>query len=174
MASRRRWCRCAGTARRRPSSWPARDAACFRAHGDEVTRLVFAEPVGVRHDERRGRPIAARRCRWRSPSRRARSGDRRRRGRAPAVAVPAWIMPRTTSPLRFSAARSTGGGAPSSRPQMSRRNIDWPSQPVVSPTMRMASPSRLKASVADLVKSSSNPTPPIDGVGRIARPLVSL
>jgi hypothetical protein len=38
-----------------------------------------------------------------------------------AVAVPAWIMPRTTSPLRFSAARSTGGGAPSSRPQISRR-----------------------------------------------------
>ncbi len=32
----------------------------------------------------------------------------------------------------------------------------------------------LKASVADLVKSSSRPTPPIEGVGRMPRPLVSL
>ena len=40
---------------------------------------------------------------------------------------------------------------------------------MVSPTSRIASPARLKASVADLVKSSSRPTPPIEGVGRIAR-----
>jgi hypothetical protein len=33
----------------------------------------------------------------------------------------------------------------------------------------MASFSRLKASVADLVKSSISPTPPMVGVGRIAR-----
>src|SRR5712672_1166541 len=38
-----------------------------------------------------------------------------------AVATPSAISARTKSPLRFSVARSTGGGAPSSRPQMSRR-----------------------------------------------------
>jgi len=38
----------------------------------------------------------------------------------------------------------------------------------------IASPLPLNAIVADLVKSSSTPTPPIDGVGRIARPWVSL
>ena len=35
-------------------------------------------------------------------------------------------------------------------------------------------PSRLKASVADLVKSSMRPTPPMVGVGRMPWPLVSL
>ena len=45
---------------------------------------------------------------------------------------------------------------------------------LVSPTSRIAWPSALNASVIDLVKSSSRPTPPIVGVGRIARPLVSL
>jgi hypothetical protein len=33
------------------------------------------------------------------------------------------------SPFRRSAARSTGGGAPSSRPAISRSQRDWPSQP---------------------------------------------
>ena len=34
-----------------------------------------------------------------------------------AAASPAWIRPRTKSPARRSSARSTGGGAPSSRPE---------------------------------------------------------
>ncbi len=64
----------------------------------------------------------------------------------------------------------TGGGAPSSRPASSRKYIDWPSQPCESPSSSMASPSALNASEAALVKSSITPTPPIEGVGRIALP----
>ena len=56
--------------------------------------------------------------------------------------VPARIWARTKSPLARSAARSTGGGAPSSRPAISRSQSDWPSQPLVAPISTTSSHGR--------------------------------
>ena len=90
---------------------------------------------------------------------------RTRRGRR--ARVPSRIWLRTKSPLRRSAARSTGGGAPSSRPAISRSQSDWPSQPLVAPISTMSSQGGSARPTA-CAASSSTPRPPIAGVGRIA------
>ena len=47
-----------------------------------------------------------------------------------------------TRPFRRSAARSTGGASPSSRPKTSARRADWPRWPGVAPISSARSPSR--------------------------------
>jgi phosphoribosylformylglycinamidine synthase II len=60
------------------------------------------------------------------------------------------------------------------RPQISRRYMDCPSQDGISPSRKITSPAALNPRLIDFVKSLSRPTPPMVGVGKIARPLVSL
>ena len=89
-----------------------------RAHGDHITRLILAEPERMRGERRPSSSapmpdaIAISASATSSPP-----SDTS----CTAVATPSAINARTKSPLRRSAARSTGGGAPSSRSQMSRR-----------------------------------------------------
>ena len=64
-----------------------------------------------------------------------------------------------------SAARSTGGGAPSSRPAISRSQSDWPSQPCVAPISTRSSQGASARPTA-LATSSSTPRPPIAGRGQ--------
>ena len=87
---------------------------------------------------------APRQCRRPSPFRRAQPASPPSDRSCTAVAVPSRISARTKSPFSRSSVRSTGGGAPSSRPQISRRYIDWPSQPVVSPTSKIVSSGRFE------------------------------
>ena len=84
--------------------------------------------------------------------------------------VPDRIWARTKSPLARSAARSTGGGAPSSRPAISRSHSDWPSQPLVAPISTMSSQGG-RARPTAVAASSSTPRPPIAGRGQDAAAL---
>ena len=100
-------------------------------HRQHVAALVLAEPVGMAGDVRAGRwqrraPVAA--------------GHRHfgHRHQQPAIGNVVAGADRAGQDLRRarsrrcarSAARSTGGGAPSSRPAISRSQSDWPSQPL--------------------------------------------
>ena len=87
-----------------------------------------------------------------------------------AVIAPPAMAARTNSPAERSAARSTGGGGPSSRPWISRSQSDWPRWPRRSPIVTMTSPTPLKPMPTALRQSLSRPTPPMAGVGRMALP----
>ena len=166
----RRCGRCASPARR-----PPRAAASSAAASAPPGR----SGPGPRRTSRHGRAVPAgraagwRRCRRPWPSRPPPPAARHRRRRGRRATAPARIWARTKSPLRRSAARSTGGGAPSSRPAISRSQSDWPSQPRVSPTSTRSSAGG-RARPTAWAASSSTPTPPIAGVGRMPRPSVSL
>ena len=117
--------------------------------------------MGEQRGRRRRRP---------SPSPPARPGRRRRtrRGRrAPCRSGSArgrsrrWRVRRPDRPA---------GGAPSSRPAISRSQSDWPSQPLVAPISTMSSQGGSAMPTA-FAASSSTPRPPIAGVGRIAAAL---
>ena len=105
--------------RRRPAA--AISAPGARAPRRQVAALVLAEQPAVRPRRRRRRLERRRRC---SP---ASAISASATARPPserswqAATTPAAIRRARSSPWRRSAARSTGGGAPSSRPQISRR-----------------------------------------------------
>ena len=88
--------------------------------------------------------------------------------RAPRVTRPRAISLRMSSPAgarrqdRPAAARRRGGHGQTSS------HSDWPTCPVEWPISMSVSPSALNAIVALFSQSSSKPTPPIAGVGRIA------
>ena len=88
---------------------------------EQIAGLILAEEEGMeRQVLGRGRDI----CAHAAGHRHLRQGQRNaavRDNHGPSSTWPERMSWRTKSPLRFSWTRSTGGGAPSSRPQMSRR-----------------------------------------------------
>ena len=116
-----------------------------------------ADPAGHRHLRQRHREAAVGKVVHGGDTARPRSGGA------------------TKSPLRRSAARSTGGGAPSSRPATVASQADRPSQPGgAADKQDIVARRALKAGVAVFVTSSTSPTPPIAGVGGMPAPIVSL
>ena len=109
----------------------------------------------------------------------ARTPRARRRARhcATSCAVrtrPPAIVSARSACRRRSCARSTRGGSPASRPRRSASHSLPPSSSRVSPSSTIASPARVQCETAWRSASSSRPTTAMVGVGKIARPLVSL
>ena len=73
-----------------------------------------------------------------------------------------------------SRARSSAGASPRTRPCITDRYSLPPSSPRLSPSSTTIAPLRLNIRVATLDASSSRPTTPSTGVGKMARPSVSL
>ena len=88
--------------------------------------------------------------------------------------MPREIRSRTKSPLRRSAARSTGGGAPSSRPQ-NFAQVERLAEPALALADQQHFFARsAKAKARRLGDIAKRPTPPIAGVGKMPLPCVSL
>ncbi len=82
--------------------------------------------------------------------------------------TPASIMDRSASVSAFSPSRSTPGTAPAVRSWITFRYSEAPSSSVFRPSSTTAWPGSLKPAPMVLETSSSTPTIPTTGVGKIA------